>query len=166
MARFCVGLGAMLSVIVLAACGAEPAENSQPAGDVAALSGGTSGQIIRACDLLDLTAATRVIGSGTEQPGGDMEELTCMYSNPGVAVLTIQLGGAELYDQITILPPHTSVQIGDQGRYNVQGTGTAAVQFAKGAYSVTISVQPFGTSQAAYMESLLAAAREAAGRLP
>jgi hypothetical protein len=121
---------------------------------------------VRACDLLTLDGATRVIGSGTEHPGGDTERLTCMYSNPGVAMLTIQLGSAAQYDQVTIMQPHTAVEIGDRGRSNVQSNGVASVQFVKGAHSATLSAQPLGSAQADYLEPLVAAAREAAGRLP
>ncbi len=64
------------------------------------------------------------------------------------------------------MQPHMSVQIGRHGRYNVQDTGVAAVQFAQGDYSVTLSVQPIGRSQTEYLEPLLTAAREAAGHLP
>ncbi len=163
-----VGLGAILSVLTLAACGADPAVETRSAGDVARPAGSqrSAGARVRACDLLDLETASRVIGSGTEHPGGDTEEGVCIYSNPGVAMLTLRLDRAELYDEVTIMQPHMSVQIGRHGRYNVQDTGVAAVQFAQGDYSVTLSVQPIGRSQTEYLEPLLTAAREAAGHLP
>lgn len=168
MARSCAGLGALLSIIAIAGCGADPADDSRSGREVEAVTRGQEGsaQPVRACGLLDLAAATRVIGSGTEHLGEDEEELTCLYSNPGVATLNAQLGTAELYEQITIMQPHTSVEIGGKGRYNVQETGAVAVQFAKGAYSMTLSVQPIGTSETAYLERLLSAAREAASRMP
>ena len=159
-----VGLGALVSIMALAACGGEPANKPPSGGDVAAVAG--SAQRVRACELLDIEAATRVIGSGTEHPGGDAEEQTCIYSNPGVATLTLQLGTAELYDQVTIMQPHTAVQIGSAGRYNVEATGVAAVQFVKGAYSVTLSARPLGTNDTQYLEPLISVARETADRLP
>lgn len=125
----------------------------------------TAAQDIRACSLLTLEAATRVLGSGTEQPG-DTEQLTCIYSNPGVGMLTIQLGSAAQYDQITIMQPHAVVEIGDRGRSNVQSNGVVSVQFVKGAHSATLSAQPLGSTQADYLAPLVAAAREAAGRMP
>ncbi len=168
MARYHVGFTILWAVMALAACGSERAEESRATEDVATSAGSrvSSAREVRACDLLDLPAASRVIGSGTEHPGGDTEELTCVYVNPGVAMLTFQLGGAELYDQVTIMQPHTSMQIGSRGRYNVQASGVAAVQFVKGAYSGTLSVQPVGTPQAEYLERLMSAARDAADRLP
>lgn len=163
MARFGAGLGAIFPVVALAACGAEPAQST--AGGAPVSEAATPGPAPRACDLVDLAAATRVIGAGTEQPGGDTEELTCLYSNAGVAMLTIQLAGPELYDQITIMPPHEPVDIGSRGRYSVQENGATAVQFATDAHSVTMSVQPLGTNRVEYLEPLLTAARDAAGRL-
>lgn len=126
---------------------------------------GWAGQDVRACDVLDIQGAGRVIGAGTEHPGGDTEQLTCLYSNPGVAMLTIQLWPAESYDQVTILKPHTPVQIGDKARYNVEKTGAVAVQLVTGSHSVTLSVRPMGKSRTDYLEPLLSAAREVAVRL-
>jgi hypothetical protein len=124
-----------------------------------------AGQEVRACDVLDIQGAGRVIGPGTEHPGGDTEQLTCLHSNPGVAMLTIQLWPAESYDQVTILKPHTPVQIGDKARYNVEKTGAVAVQLVTGSHSVTLSVRPMGKSRTDYLEPLLSAAREVAVRL-
>lgn len=144
---------APLSVLALVACGADTARDDP-------------GQEIRACDVLDLQAATRVLGPGTEHPGGDTEQLTCLYSNAGVGMLILQLGPAELYDQVTVLEPHTQVQIGDRARYNVQKTGVVAVQLLAGDHTATLSVQPIGTSDTDYLERLLSAARDVAGTLP
>ena len=168
MTRSHVGLGAVLPAVALAVCGVGAAADARSGDDVAVHSAPAelSGQDVRACDLLDLEGAIRVIGPDAEPHGGDTAELICMYSDPGVVLLTLQLGRAELYDQITILPPHTPVQIGSTGRYNVQENGTAAVQFAKGNYSVTLSAQPMGSTQAQYLDPLISVAREAAGRLP
>lgn len=148
-----------LALVLLTACGTEAAtEGSEP-------SGGVASEEVRACALLDLTAATQVLGAGTEHPGGDTEAGTCVYVNPGVAMLTIQLGSGDLYDRITIMPPHTPVSIGDEGRHNVQENGAAAVQFRQGDHSVTVSVQPIGEDPG-YLEAVISAARNAATRLP
>ncbi|MDH5348770.1 MAG: hypothetical protein OEW13_12785, partial [Nitrospira sp.] len=112
-----------------------------------------------------IQGASRVIRPSTEHPGGDTEQLTCLYSNPGVAMLTIQLWPAESYDQMTILKPHTPVQIGDKARYNVQKTGVVAVQLVTGSHSVTLNVQPMSKPKTDYLEPLLSAAREVATRL-
>lgn len=124
-----------------------------------------AGQEVRACQVLDLQGASRVIGPGTEHPGGDTEQLMCLYSNPGIAMLTIHLWPAESFDQMSILKPHTPVQIGDQARYNVQKTGVVAVQLVTGSHSVTLNVQPMGKPKTDYLEPLLSAAREVAARL-
>ena len=153
MAASTTGLAGALLLIALAACGGGTSQGSQAA------------QGIRACEALDLQGATQVLGTGTEHPGGDTEPLTCVYSNAGVAMLTIQLNPAAAYDQMTILEPHTPVQIGDRARYNVQSTGVVAVQLATGAHSATLSVQPIGTSQTSFLDPLLVAAREVASRL-
>ncbi|MGI9628750.1 MAG: hypothetical protein ACR2QM_18085 [Longimicrobiales bacterium] len=159
-----IGTGAALSLMAVLACGAERAEEASSGVEVA--QPGVSGQEVRACDVLDLEAASRTIGPGTEHPGGDTEAGTCLYSNPGVAMLTLQIGPAELYDQVSIQQPHTSVRIGDRGRHNVQVTGVVAVQFVAGAYSATLGVQPMGEPDADYLEPLLSVARAVADRLP
>ena len=116
-----VRFGGPLLVLALVACGIqEAAWGGDLAHRVAAR------QEVGACKVLDLQAAIQVIGRGTEQLG-DTEQALCMYSNPGVAQLTIQLYPAESYDQITILKPHTPVQIGDKARYNVEKTGVVAL---------------------------------------
>ncbi|MBX3319641.1 MAG: hypothetical protein KF890_07155 [Nitrospira sp.] len=120
---------------------------------------------VRACEVLDLQGAGRVIGPGAEHPGGDTERDMCLYSSPGVAMLTVQLWSAEYYDRVTILQPHTAVKIGDKARYNVQKTGVVAVQLVKGSHSVTLNVQPMGKPKTDYLEPLLSAAREVAARL-
>ena len=123
-----------------------------------------AGQEFRACEILDLQGASRVIGPGAEHPGGDAERDMCLYSSPGVAMLTIQVWPAEYYDRVTILQPHTAAKIGDKARYNVQ-TGVVAVQLVKGSHSVTLNVQPMGKPKTDYLEPLLSAAREVAARL-
>ena len=123
-------------------------------------------QDIRACDLLDLTMARGVVGPDTEHPGGDTERETCVYANPGVAMLTIQIGRAELFDQIRILEPHTPESIGDRGRSTVQPSGSVALQFVKGEYAVTIGVSPLGGAPSTgYLTPLRAAALQVADRL-
>lgn len=121
---------------------------------------------IRACNVLDLSAARTAIGSSAELPGGDVEEQTCQYVNPGIATLTIQIGTAQLYDQVTILQPHTATPIGDRARYNVQASGAVALQFVKGDYSATISINPIGSSPPDYLNAVLAAGQTAASMLP
>lgn len=158
-------LTAALSFGVLVACGADqPAPQSGSQGAPNA----NAGQEIRACHLIDLAAATTVVGVGTEHPGGDTERDTCIYSNAGVAMLTIQTGDAMLYDRITIPEPHTPVALGDRGRQTVQASGRVAVQFVKGDYSVTIGVQPIGSNQGRpdYLPLVLSAAQKAAAMLP
>ena len=62
--------------------------------------------------------------------------------------------------------PHTPASIGARGRHTVQPSGTVAVQFEKGSYSVTINIRPMGASDTALLEPLLAAAQQAATRIP
>ncbi len=154
----CGRAGMLLLAGALMACGADTTD--EPA------TGQVASTEIRACSLLDLASATRVLGPGTELPGGDTEPLSCMYSNAGVGMLTVQLNPASSYDQVTILPPHTPADIGDQGRYNVQANGVVSVQFADGAHSATLSVQPIGTTDTDFLQPMLTAAREMAAKLP
>ena len=169
MTQLRLGLRAATFVLVvgLEGCGGGTVEEPRPGGEAAAASSAppAAARDVRACAVLDLAAATRIIGQGTEHPGGDTEAGTCMYVNPGVATLTFQLGPAGQYDQITILQPHTPVEIGERGRYNVDGS-VVAVQFVKGAYSATLSARPISRSQSDYLQPALSGAREVAGRLP
>ena len=154
-------LALALMLAVLVACGGEPPSTARGGGPST-----LSTQEVRACDLLDLATAASIIGSGAEHPGGDTERDTCLYSSPGVALLTIQIGSSDLYDQISIPQPHTAVSIGDRGRYTEQASGTTAVEFVKGDYTATIGVRPIGSQASAYLDPLLAAARSVASRLP
>ncbi|MDH4078825.1 MAG: hypothetical protein OEU68_03320 [Nitrospira sp.] len=149
----CTKLGMTLLVLALMAGLAEGVQQAW------------AGQEVRACEILDLQGASRVIGPGAEHPGGDAERDMCLYSSPGVAMLTIQVWPAEYYDRVTILQPHTAAKIGDKARYNVQKTGVVAVQLVKGSHSVTLNVQPMGKPKTDYLEPLLSAAREVAARL-
>jgi len=153
-----------LAALTLSACSAGGAEDAPM--DEAGAQSGVQGSEVRACDLVNLQAATQVLGTGTEHPGGDTEAMTCMYVNPGVGMLSVQLATAEYYDQVTIMQPHTAAQVGDRGRSNVQPNGVVAVQFVRGSHSLTLNVQPLGASQVDYLPPLLTAARDAAGRLP
>jgi len=155
---------ATLILAVLVACGGEPPATTGAGNQSAPVAGAS--QEVRACDLLDLATAITIIGTGTEHPGGDTERDTCIYSNAGVAMLTIQIGRAELYDQMSIPMPHTAVSIGDRGRYNVQTSGAVAVEFTQGDYKVTLGVRPIGSSNSSHLDPLLAAARGVAGQLP
>ncbi len=152
-------------LLLLTACGAGPPADS-PADQANPGSSAAASPTVRACDLLDLAAATSLLGAGTEHPGDDTERDACTYSRAGVAMLTILIGSADLYDQVTIAPPHTPAAIGDRGRHNVQGSGAVSVQFVKGAYSVTINIQPIGSAAQDYLDPLLATAQEVAGALP
>lgn len=158
-------LSTVVLLFVLAACGADRPdalgaleERSAPTGSLAA--------DVRACELVDLATAQSVIGPETEHPGGDTERETCLYSNRGAAMLTVQIGTAQLYDQMSIPPPHTPVDIGDRGRFSMQPSGPIAVEFVKGDYTVTIGVRPLGLPVEPYEEPLMAAARRAADGLP
>lgn len=56
----------------------------------------------------------------------------------------------------------TPVEIGDRGRYNEDESGNAIVQFAKGEYSVRISVTARSVPDASYLPALIDVARSAA----
>lgn len=166
MVRLCVFLGFSCSILGFAALpGSTPVEARLESNGTAGFNRVDLGQAVRACDVLDLATAAGVIGADTEHPGGDTEESTCLYSNAGTAILTLQLGSVELYDQISILKPHTAVSIGQRARYNVQPNGAIGVQFIEGAHSATLSVQPIGASRTDYLASMLTAARTVAERL-
>lgn len=168
MTRAHLGLRAVVFVCVigLAGCGADTADETSAGGEAATGAAQTETRDVRACGVLDLAMASRLIGPGTEHPGGDTEQLTCMYVNPGVATLTLQLGRPELYDEITIMEPHTAVEIGERGRYHVEDSGAVAVQFVTDAHSATLVARPIGKPQSDYQQPAIAVARELADRLP
>ena len=89
-----------------------------------------------------------------------------MYmSGDGSLMLQIQIFGVELYDAVPI-SPRTPVEVGDRGRYNEDDEGTAIVQFAKGDYSVRVSITTRSGPPSSRIESLIDAARLAAERMP
>ncbi|MEZ4376909.1 MAG: hypothetical protein R3B35_01330 [Gemmatimonadales bacterium] len=157
----------LLLALLLAACGGEPADGSaqvpaappQPGTSVAA---GT----LRACDLLTLEGATRVMGTDTERPADDTEQASCTYSRPGVAMMTLQIWGAEDYDRATIMQPHVAQAIGERGRSHVAENGATSVQFVQGTHSITMSVTPFGRGPTNFLGPMVTLAREIATRIP
>ena len=149
---------------IVAACGAFGEEGTANRGEPGT-DGSSAVQAVRACDLVDLASAGRIIGPDAEHPGGDMEEWTCVYSSPGVALLTVQLAPAVSYDEVTILQPHSALDVGERGRYNRQEDGPVAVQFVSGEWSVTMGVRPMGVPDVDYFDPLVAAARDVAGQL-
>jgi len=128
-------------------------------------SGRASAQQLRACELVDLPAARTIIGAEATNPS-DTEDTTCVYVNPGVAMLSIRIDAGDLYDRLTISLPHTPQAIGEQGRSHVDINGAASVQFLQGGLSITIGVTPIGAGDAVdYLPALLSGAQGAAAKI-
>ncbi len=127
--------------------------------------GSASAQQLRACELVDLADARGIIGDEAMNPS-DTEHTTCVYVNPGVAMLSVRIDTGDMYDRLTIPVPHTPQAIGERGRSHVDGNGTPSVQFLKGDVSVTM-----GTTQMAagdpvdYLPALLSGAQGAAAKI-
>ena len=133
----------------------------------ATIAAGPNGQEPVACELVDMTSAEAVLGSGAVNVGGTTTPGVCRYDSADQSlVMNIQILPAMMYDAMPI-NPQTAVDIGDRGRYGVGASGSANVQFAKGKYSVTVRVTPFSESSAAgLVEPLLEIAQIAADRVP
>ena len=124
------------------------------------------GQEPRACDLVGLTDAAAVIGGDAMSPG-DTEQTSCMYLNPGVAILTIRMDRAEFYDQLPISTPHAPESVGERGRSHRRDSGGAVLQFVKGGWSVTLDANPMGgANDVDYHPALVNVAQLAETRLP
>ena len=119
---------------------------------------------LRACELVNLAAARAIIGADATNPG-DTEETTCIYVNPGVAMLTIRIDTGDMYDRLTISTPHTPQAIGEKGRSHAGSNGNVSVQFLQGGMSVTMGANPIGVDPVDYMPALLDGARAAAERI-
>ena len=112
------------------------------------------------------TTSASVIGGDAMNPG-DTEETSCIYLNPGVAILTVRIDTAELYDQLPIGTPHTAETVGERGRSLRRDSGGAAVQFLKGPVSIVLDANPVAQSDGVnYYPALINAARMAEARLP
>lgn len=127
---------------------------------VLAISSATSDPV--ACDLVDLAAAEAVLGANPMRMSDDTTPDICMYMKAdGSATLMAQVFSHEMYDA-TPIHPRTPVEIGDRGQYNEDESGTAIVQFAKGEYSMRISVTARSVPNGSYLPALLDVARSAA----
>lgn len=163
MIRSSIRRRALLGALLMAACGGDPADG---AGQVPDPGASVAAGELRACNLLTLEGATRIMGEDTERPGEDTEQASCTYSRPGSAIMTFQIWGADDYDRMTIMPPHTPQAIGERGRSNVAENGATAVQFVKGRYSFTMSATPIGREPPDYLAAMVAVAQEIATRIP
>lgn len=118
-----------------------------------------------ACDLVDQASAEAILGANPMKLSDATTPDICMYMKAdGQATLMVQIFGQEMFDAVPI-HPRTPVDIGDQGRFNEDPSGTAIVQFRKGDYSVRVSVEARSVPSSPYLPSLLDASRLAASRL-
>jgi hypothetical protein len=69
------------------------------------------------------------------------------------------------YDQASILQPHTPVNVGEEGRSNIDTNGVTALQFVQGGSSVTMSVRPSSASDRNYLDALVTVGNRVAERL-
>ena len=128
---------------------------------------------IDAAELVDVAAATRILGEGTaldDTPAPDFgAESVTTYATPGGALLVVTVfRGTEFYGGMNALPDADPIDIGDEGIINVEENfGGVVVEFVKGELVVSLTVTPFGVEDVdALPETVEAAAREAAARLP
>lgn len=118
------------------------------------------------CELLGVADVEKALGSGVTDVSGDEAELQCSFlvgSPP--ATLVIQINPRDYYDTVSILEPHTPVEVGERGRSNVDSNGVGAVQFVQGDKSVTLALRPAQTDDRDDLDGLIALAEVAAARL-
>lgn len=118
------------------------------------------------CELLDVADVEAVVGSPVTDVSGDEGQMQCFFvgGSPQVS-LTILVNARDYYDQVSILEPHTPVDVGEQGRSNVDTNGVHAVQFVQGDKSATLALTATQSSDRAYLAGLIEIARIVAARL-
>lgn len=118
------------------------------------------------CDLVDVATAEKVLGSEVIDTTVDPATFCNFISKTTSASLSVRSDTAEMYDQVTIPPPHASVDIGDKGRSHEFERGGATVQFVKDSKSFTLGVTTPGSNKDMdYLPALLEAAKALADRL-
>ncbi len=94
------------------------------------------------CELLSVADAELVLGPSVSDLSGEDAASQCMFiGGSPQGAFVIQFGSRDYYNQVTILPPHTPADIGDEGRSNVDNNGVIALQFVQGDRSVTMPVR-------------------------
>lgn len=119
------------------------------------------------CPKLSVAEAEGVLGPGvTDITSADDAEFQCFFlGGEPQGSLIIQFGDRGYYQQVSILQPHAPVDVGDEGRSNVDTNGVTAVQFVKGNSSVTMTARSTAPSGGNYLDPLVEAARLIAERL-
>ena len=118
------------------------------------------------CDVVDVATVESVLGSPITDLSGDDAETQCVFvGGSPQATLIIQLNTRDYYDQVSILEPHTPVNVGEQGRSNVDTNGVFAVQFVQGDSSATLSLRPVQQGDRDYLAGLVRIAEVVAAEL-
>ncbi|MGD8323928.1 MAG: hypothetical protein PVF50_06135 [Gammaproteobacteria bacterium] len=118
------------------------------------------------CDLLNLEDAELVLGPNVSDLSGDDAEFQCFFlGGSPQGTLIVQFGDRDYYENTSILQPHTPVDIGEEGRSNVDTNGVTAVQFVQSDTTVTMSVRPSSESDRDYLDALATVGRRVAERL-
>lgn len=118
------------------------------------------------CRLLSVADVERVLGPGVNDLSGDDAESQCYFLvGSSQATFIVQIGSRDYYDDVSILKPHTPVDVGERGRSNVDTNGVAAVQFVQGDKSVTLSLRSTRKDGRDNLDALITLAKAAAARL-
>lgn len=108
------------------------------------------------CAMIDLPTVETVLGEGATDLSDAGVSDTCVFQGAeSWALMMVQRSSADFYDSVTIPQPHTAIEIGDQGRYNVDERGSTAVQFVVGDASVMISVRVMSPREGDFLPALL-----------
>ena len=118
------------------------------------------------CELLSAADAEEVLGPSVMDLSGDNSDSQCLFiGGSPQGTFTVQFADRAWYEQTSILPPHTPIDVGDEGRSNVDTNGVTAVQFVRGDTTVTMSVRPSSPSDRDYLDALVAVAARLEDRL-
>lgn len=118
------------------------------------------------CQLLTMSDAESVLGPNVTDLTGEDFEFQCYFlGGDPQGTFIVQFADRAYYEQASILQPHTPVDVGEEGRSNVDTNGITALQFVQGDSTVTMSVRPSSASDRNYLDALVAVGRRVAERL-
>ena len=118
------------------------------------------------CELLSTADAELVLGPNVMDLSGDDADFQCLFlGGAPQGTFTVQFADRAYYAQASILQPHSPVDVGEEGRSNVDTNGVTALQFVQGDRTVTMSVRPSSNSDRDYLGALETVGTRIADRL-
>ena len=107
------------------------------------------------CELLSMADAELVLGPNVTDLSGEDAQFQCMFiGGAPQGTFIVQFADRSWFNQVRILEPHAAVDVGEEGRSNVDTNGVVALQFVQGNRSATLSVRPSSATDRDYLAAL------------